>query len=197
MKTQEIKVTSSGLGIEEALELTEKTGSESGLQPKENLHLRLLAEELLGMVRSIVREVEADYWIEAEGKDYALHLKSDPQLNKESYSQLISVSSRNENDAARGFMGKLRNMIEVALLPDADGPSLVTLELMSMGSPGGYSVGNENYEWSLKKYKTGVEDESEAWDELEKSIVASIADDVHISIEGSHVEITILKSFLG
>jgi hypothetical protein len=35
----------------------------------------------------------------------------------------------------------------------------------------------------------------EAWDELEKSIVASIADDVSVYIKDSHVKIEITKKF--
>ena len=51
MKTEQIVVTSKGLGIEEALTLTEKLGNEVGLERKPMLHLRLLAEELFGMLR--------------------------------------------------------------------------------------------------------------------------------------------------
>ena len=35
----------------------------------------------------------------------------------------------------------------------------------------------------------------EAWDELEKSIVANLADEVEIYIQGSHVELVIYKKF--
>ena len=35
----------------------------------------------------------------------------------------------------------------------------------------------------------------QAWDELEKSVVAHVADDVKVSIRGSVVEMTIFKKF--
>ena len=35
----------------------------------------------------------------------------------------------------------------------------------------------------------------EAWDELERSVIARLSDDVLIGIAGSHVEMTVLKSF--
>ena len=35
----------------------------------------------------------------------------------------------------------------------------------------------------------------EEWDELEKSIVANIADEVSIAIRGSEVEMTVYKNF--
>ena len=46
MKTETIHVTSLGLGMDEALAVTEKTGLASGLEKKQILRLRLLAEEL-------------------------------------------------------------------------------------------------------------------------------------------------------
>jgi hypothetical protein len=35
----------------------------------------------------------------------------------------------------------------------------------------------------------------EALDELEKSIVANIADDIQVSVEGNHIEMIIRKKF--
>ena len=52
--------------------------------------------------------------------------------------------------------------------------------------------------WSMKKYRASIELEMaenakarEEWDELEKSIVANIADEVSIAIRGSEVEMTV------
>ena len=56
------------------------------------------------------------------------------------------------------------------------------------------------YLWSLERYRAAMEKEKEqspvvkeAWDELEKSIVASIADDVRVSVSGKKVELIIEK----
>ena len=53
--------------------------------------------------------------------------------------------------------------------------------------------------WSLNNYREGLEqaDDSdapvkEAWDELEKSIVASIAKDVVVGVKKDRVEMTII-----
>ncbi|HCH28618.1 MAG TPA: hypothetical protein DEW35_03830 [Ruminococcaceae bacterium] len=60
----------------------------------------------------------------------------------------------------------------------------------------------ESIIWSMNKYKTEIDSDrnintefKDAWDELEKSIVASIADDVVVKITGSVVEISIKKAF--
>ena len=56
------------------------------------------------------------------------------------------------------------------------------------------------YQWSLAKYRAGIDaakdsdkNAEEAWDELEKSIVANIADDVRVGVKGDAVELVIEK----
>ncbi len=44
--------------------------------------------------------------------------------------------------------------------------------------------------------ETRGEDAREAWDELEKSVVAKVADDVKVSILGRVVEMIILKKLV-
>ena len=207
MEQKEFIVTSRGEGMQEALAATEKLGLDCGLGSKENLRLRLLAEELFGMVRSIVGELEARYWIEHKEKSFNLHLSSEVELTQEMRKALISVSSQGENAAARGFMGKLRDMIAAALLPKESRPllnglSLGLMSLASNSSPSAQQAAAEAFRWSMKQYKDTVstklsesENARDAWDELEKSIVASIADDVGVRVVGQTVEITISKAF--
>ncbi len=55
--------------------------------------------------------------------------------------------------------------------------------------------------WSMQQYKTQMEaildlpEAREAWDELEKSIVAKLADEVSVFIRGGGVELVIDKAF--
>lgn len=200
MRTEQIRVSSSGEGMEEALQMTEKFGLESGLIRKEDLRLRLLAEELFGMMRSIVGKIEALYWIEGEDQKYDIFLAGDVELNQDSRRKLIEVSSKHENAAAKGFMGKLRDMIGVMLLPEGDGPSMTSIGLMTMGSPNEFIANSDAYSWSLNKYREELQasDNEEARkenDELERSIVASLADEVSVSIEDSKVTIVTTIAF--
>ncbi len=203
MKSAEITVGSQGQGMLEAMDITEKFGEECGLGKKEILRLRLLSEELRGLLNGITGDVKALFWLEREGKRFELHLKADISLSQEIRKQLLAVSTSGENDAAKGFMGKVRELIAISQLPKefaGTGKTMLSLGVMSMGSPGGYRSGSFN--WSLSKYRTEIESthtnssEAEAaWDELEKSIVANIADEVKVSIIGQTVEITIIKEF--
>ena len=49
--------------------------------------------------------------------------------------------------------------------------------------------------WSLNKYKDAQKEKEEPWDEIEKSIIANIADNVKVSVKGKVVEIVITKDF--
>ena len=199
MNSVEMMVFKDGKNIKEAVQATDKLGQDAGLSNKEVLRLQLLAEELLGMMQSIAGEVEAKYRVEQEDKHFNLILDSALDMTKEMRKTLLSVSTTGENTAAKGFMGKLRDMIYSAMLPSETGPSSMSMGLMSMGSPSAYSTG-ENLKWSMTQYmaemrKTDAEEAKGAWDELEKSITASIADDISIRIKGSNVRITITKTF--
>lgn len=206
MKSDIIKLSTTGKGFEEALAMTEKTGTYCGLDTKQNLRLRLLAEEMVGLLRgSIADNFDADYWINQSDKRFELHLKADIILTSAARKEIIAISTSGSNKAARGFMGKIREFIAVTLLSDevqsdiADG---LSYGMMYLGSPSAYPTYASNYMWSMRQYASGIEshkDENteaeEAYDELEKSIVANIADDIEVSIKGSTVEIVIYKQF--
>ena len=62
--------------------------------------------------------------------------------------------------------------------------------------------GMDAYVWSMENYKEEIqiqmddsEDAAEAWDELEKSIVRKLADEVSVRIIGASVEIIVFKEF--
>jgi hypothetical protein len=204
MNTAEIKINTHGVGMEEALSATEKLGLDCGLSHKENLRLRLLAEELIGLMRGITGNVEAVYRASREEKSFALRLSADVVLDQDMRKELLAASTSGKNTAARGFMGKIREMIAIVLLPKSQASVMasMSLGLISLGSPMGYAAGEDIYTWSMNTYMTELKNNTaeeekvmEARDELEKSIVANLADDVSVNIVGSRVEITITKAF--
>lgn len=205
MKTAEIRIT----GIDDwrrALVATEKQGEESGLSVKQNLRLRLLAEELIGFINSLTGDVDALYWIDRQGSTFTLHLKAeDIIMNREIREELLAAASSGKNSAAKGLMGKLRDMVAAVMTPSAQGPSVLSglsLGLMGSASPTGENAGMSSYVWSLKNYKEKLQakdgseiDLDEAAEDLERSIVANLADEVLVSIVGSKVQIDITKAF--
>ena len=211
MKSDIIMVTNEGTGIRESIEQAVSSAAYRGLNNKETLRLRLLSEEMLGMLREIAGKTEARFWVESEGKKFQLHMLACPQITEPMRKELLSVSSSGKNAAAVGVMGKLRDIFERAF--DAseigDQNSYYMQGLLLSASAEGidplvYSANANMVTWSMQKFKSTVKEEKETseealeeWDELEKSIIANLADEVRIAIRGNKVEMTVYKDFGG
>ena len=191
MKTDVITISSNGAGMEAALQQAEKTAAYKNLTGKNALHLRLLTEEMTGMMRSIAGNVEGKYWIEDEDGTYQLHLKVHTSMDEEKREKLLSASTSGKNEATKGIMGKIRAFFE----PAEDNPLYVT-SVMTDGPEGltDMSWSMYSYREQLERYLEEKRDgAAEAWDELEKSVVSHVADDVKVSIRGRDVEMVIYK----
>ncbi|MBQ3865574.1 MAG: hypothetical protein II776_01635 [Clostridia bacterium] len=208
MKSDVVKVTSAGEGTEEALTAACATAAYRGLSQKETLQLRLLTEETLGMLRRLTGKKEAEFWAASEGRAFELHLVARPIVTGDMRNELLKVSTSGKNAAATGFMGKLRDIFDRALV---GGGSTMDPAVFAQG----YVVAGDAYMvdampyvystatalWSMQKYKAACEQaaaagkEADEWDELEKSIVANLADEVTVAITGDKVEMTVYKKF--
>ena len=209
MQTDIIKVGSAGKGREEALREAEKFSEYVGLDENERLKLRLLTEETVGMVAAITGAFDADFWIEKNGNDCKIHLLANTMMNLTKKEELVALSSTGENEAAKGFMGKIRdifensfyNVEEVENLSYEYGGGPIMYASMGMLGPEAANFNSLVCNWSLNKYREelGLAENNpaakEAWDELEKSIVANLADDVKVSVSGDEVEMVIEKKF--
>ena len=81
---------------------------------------------------------------------------------------------------------------------DEERMQALALSTHSMGTAMGYSEGVDYaYLWKLEEYRNSVkkDEQAEAWDELEKSVIASVADDVIVGVKGRCAEIVIIKKF--
>lgn len=190
MKTDVITISNDGYGMEEAFSQAEKVAEYKKLAPKAALHLRLLTEEMLGMMRSITGERTGRFWIEDRTGTYELHLQVETPMDYDKREKLLAASKSGKNEAAKGIMGKIRTFFDPMDWGNAPVPVNVD------GT-------NPVATWSINSYRNMVKhnlDEdmagaAEAWDELEKSVVSNLADDVKVSINGRNVEMVILKQF--
>ena len=169
------------------------------LDRKKKIHLRLLAEETVGMVKAMTGDFEAFFWMEEDSGDYRVKLNLKTEMDREKKEELLSLSTTGENTAAKGFMGRLREVIENSLLDfdntlklQQQNEANVGYNYMGMGVVGDASMAGTPIVWSLAGYKQTLEDGEEAWDELERSIVASLAKDVTIGTRSNVVDMTIL-----
>ena len=122
-------------------------------------------------------------------------------MSSEKRNSLIEVSTSGKNAAAKGIMGKLKEIVELYWLgyndgvEDSTGIDFSTYTGMAMST---MSSTAGSTRWTLSDYRSKIEcqkdsGKGEEWDELEKSIVANIADDISIGIKGETVMIVITK----
>ncbi|MBQ7656930.1 MAG: hypothetical protein IJI53_09785 [Clostridia bacterium] len=176
MKSDVIVIDNAGKGFENAVTETRKAAAYHGLSGKDALHLELMAEETLSLVRSVTGEMQASFWIEAEGPRYDLHLTTKTVMDKEKRALLISAASSRKNEAAKTFLGSLRDAFEKAMAADTD----------HWGNDLPIEVLND-----LPNHPIQDQD----WDGYERSVLRKVADNVKISIRGGVVDMTVSKDF--
>ena len=205
MKTDVITVTDTLTGMDLAIEAEEKFAAYYGITGRNALHLRLLTEETISMIHGIFNDFSGEFWLESEKTKQGLLcrvcLSAEKQVNKEQESHMLSVASSGRNESAKGVLGKIREMFRRSLQPasEADEEYLrnMTDAWMSNGTgSSGFAAPGAAF-WSLQTYRKNVtshkDTDEEAWDELEKSIIAKIADEVRVWLEADTTRVVIEK----
>ncbi len=176
---------------------SERVAAYNGLDHKQTLQLRLLCEEIDGMLPNIINDFEGKLWFEFEDGVCKINISIELEnMTADKKDELIKISNNKKNAAAVGIVGKIRSAIENFFLDEASLGAFA----MSSGTfhlSTGYVEGMDYaYLWSLDKYRNTVKkDEKEAWDELEKSVIASLADDVTVGVKGARADIIVTKKF--
>lgn len=195
MKSDILKLKNDGSVSVEILNEVENCSNYCRLDKKQTLQMRLLSEELLGMLPELLENCEGEFWFERNKQCCELHvLAGISGTDLDARERVLSISSTGKNAAATGIMGKVRaaaeHLMAYILYPDV--PAAITTGDLYFSE-----TSLHTYAWSLSNYITQVQQEErkDAWDELEKSIVAKLADDVTVSIHGDRVEIIVKKTF--
>ena len=191
-------------------DVADKLISELSVSKKDALHLKLLLEEVAGMLKAMTTEYQAMFWFEKYKTECCMKLTGKTTMDTFKKQDLIDVSSDRKNNAASGIMGKIGDIIENGLLDYSEVSKLsqkyggVAVNYGAMGiygmTPDGMYPG---VMWSLRDYRnsiTAASDEDEAKpirDELERSIVANIAKDILVSVKGDRIDMTIVYELQG
>ncbi len=198
MKSNVCKIENGTRDLDAILKESERVAEYNKLSHKQTLQLRLLCEELDGMLPNIIDDFEGELWIDFEDGVCKINTSIQiPELNAEKKEELIGIAKNKKNAAAVGIVGRIRNTIENFFLNE-DMMESLALSSGSFGMPTGYCEGVDySYFWKLTEYRTTVkkEEQADAWDELEKSVIAAAADDVIVGIKGKCAEIVIVKKF--
>ena len=191
MKSDVIKISRNEDNLMQILSETKRTAAYAGLDAKQNIKMRLIAEEFIGMMKELSQDFDGDFWIEQENLSFSFiaQIHINEVMDMQTKRKFIEVSSDKKNAAAKGVMGKIRDVVENLLYPE---------NAMYSSSFISYQLGTAvllDDQWTLKRYKDAERNNAEPWDELEKSIIANLADDVIVAVKRNNVEIAIMKNF--
>lgn len=197
MKSDECVLSGKRSDINIALEEVEKAAAYNDLSPKEALQLRLLAEEMMGMQVEIMGFAKGKFYLENHGKTYNiyLHTKIDRNMHQVAQEKLVEMSTSRQNAAYTGFMGRIRKLID-NMADSTEAASYTALE-HNYGASMGFIHPVIDYEriWELSRYRKEAREKVDQWDELEKSIVASICDELVVGARNDYVDMIAVKTF--
>ncbi len=198
MKSNICKLSKDKKCLRNIISETEKVLEYNNLNKQNALRLRLLAEEMVGLISELIDNFEGDFWLENEGNKYRLYASLNVKnINKELKENLIELSSNKKNNLAKGIKGKILSVFQNIALDIAENGAYVPSSYY-------YTSCEEyahaySYTWSLTEYTTNIktsENKETEWDELEKSIIAKLANDVLVGVLKDKVEILIVKDFI-
>ena len=196
MKSNVCKIENGTNDLKAILKESNKVAVFNNFNKKQTLQLSLICEELDGMLPYLVEDFSGDFWIEYEDGVCKVNASINiPDFNSIKKEELIAISKNKKNAAAVGIVGKIRNLLEDFFLSNGD-VDYVPLSSVHPLSVGYCETVDYSYLWTLNQYRMTIEEEKkEDWDELEKSIIANLADDVIVGVKGKKANIVIVKKF--
>jgi hypothetical protein len=199
MRSNICKIVKGTKDLAAILAESERVAEYNGLSHKQALQMRLLCEEIDGMLPNIIDDFEGDLWIDFEDGVCKVNVSIKiPEFNAGKKEELIGIAKDKKNAAAVGIVGKIRNVIEDFFL-DENSECAMSAASNAFQASTGFNEGVDySYLWSLEKYRNTVkkDEKSDEWDELEKSVIASTADDVIVGVKGKRADIVIIKKFI-
>lgn len=191
MKSNIIKINQEQDNLNKIFSEVKKTAVYAELDTKQTLRAQLIAEELVGMLDELSGDFEGEFWVEQNDLCFlfSVQLYINENMDKQTKRRFINVSSDKKNSAAKGIMGKIRDIVENMLYPEN---AVYSADFIAYQLETAVLLDDE---WTLTRYRDSQKENEEPWDELEKSIIANLADDVAVSVKGKNVEILITKNF--
>ena len=198
MRSNVCKINKGTKDLAAILRESEKVAAYNELSHKQALQLRLICEEMDGLLPKIIDDFDGDFWIEFENGVCKVNASIKfAEFSVEKKEELIAIARNNKNAAAKGISGKIRSILEDLLLEDKSTPAYsISSDAVCMATGFGEDI-NYPYYWSLEGYRNEArkKEEREICDELEKSVIASIADDVIVGVRGKRADIIVTKKF--
>ena len=134
MKTKVFTLTKEKTELESILAEMEKAAVYCDLDKKEAIRLRLLSEELIGMVPELLDFCSAKFWAESIGKEFELYVSAElNDMFSADREKLLEISKSGKNAAAKGIMGKIRSVVETMFVEYSNAVALQDERFYQMG----------------------------------------------------------------
>ena len=203
MKTNLISIYGDLKGQSAAMLEAEHFTEYLGLTGKNAMHIRLLTEEAVSLVHGIIPNFKGDFQIESEKSEKGILCRicvsANADVSDGQEEKLLAVSTSGKNEDAKGIMGKIRQILRWSM-QHTDDEQFVKQSWFEMGCNAFHTTPSavDRY-WTLSNYRSNVAENTEMCreerDELEKSIIAKLSDEVKVSIRGGKAEVIIEKCF--
>ena len=198
MKTEKLWISGEVLRNNEADEILQDFAKANGITGRFFQHLRLLTEETLGMANHLLKDFNGEIWLESMASGYEIILEADVRES--------GAEKPVPADAPKGFMAKIAGVMNcsyafenVAEMPEDLAGMLP--DYMSYGMRNSKTDTAWAGRWSLSAYRFSLQERRKVnpeaepvLEELEKSIVAQLADEVTIGIHGHRIRLVISKN---
>ena len=108
MRSNVCKIEKGTRDLAAILKESERVAQYNGLSHKQALQLRLLCEEIDGMLPNIIDDFDGELWIDFEdGVCKVNDCIKIPELNINKKEELIGIAKNKKNSAAVGIVGKI------------------------------------------------------------------------------------------
>ena len=186
MKSATLMISGGGQGIintmfEDKIKIilkeAEKIAKANELTPRQEMHLRLLTEETLCMLPEILQYGSGTFWIENYYHKFEIHVRVKPTAVEKAERRGTASLEK------RGILRRICNAFD----------NIVNESQKQLTDPQ-----KRMMQWSLMIYienlkRSGKSRHLDEWDELEKSIIANLADNVTITTIDDDIEIVVEK----
>lgn len=198
MKTSKLWINSTVRRNDEVNDILRDFAAEAGIAGRDYQHMCLLTEETLGMAHDSLKNFDGEIWLEKTAGGYEIILEADVRESEEAGSALPA--------SVPGFMAKIAGMLNCSYMFEnteemPENLAALLPDYMSYGAPVRGDAPVWAGQWSLSAYRQNLQERrkkdpaSEAGlEELEKSIVASLADEVNIGIHGQKIRLVISRA---
>ena len=117
MKSNVCKIENGTKDLDAILRESEKVAVYNELTHKQTLQLRLLCEEIDGMLPRIIDDFNGDLWFEFEDGVCKVHISLlFDEFTAKKKSELVAIAKNKKNASAVGIVGKIRSALENVVL---------------------------------------------------------------------------------